>query len=68
MFRPGKVMKTMARPGFRSSRTSENVACFSVSLSPPIFYHSGQKHYGYRYGGHPGLLLSETVGEKRLLA
>jgi hypothetical protein len=44
------------------------VAGCAASLSPPIFYHSGQKHYGYRYGGHPGLPLSETVGEKRLLA
>jgi len=29
--RPGKVMKTTARPGLRSSRISEKVACFSVS-------------------------------------
>jgi len=26
------------------------VAACAASLSPPIFYHSGQKHYAYRYG------------------
>ena len=26
------------------------VAACAASLSPPIFYHSGQEHYGYRYG------------------
>jgi hypothetical protein len=26
------------------------VAAIAGSLQPPIFYHSGQEHYGYRYG------------------
>ncbi len=30
------------------------VTAFADSLSPPIFYHSGQEHYGYRYG-KPGV-------------
>ena len=30
------------------------VAACAASLSPPIFYHSGQEHYGYRYG-KPGV-------------
>ena len=30
------------------------VAACSASLVPPIFYHSGREHYGYRYG-KPGV-------------
>jgi len=30
------------------------VAACAALLLPPIFYHSGQEHYGYRYG-KPGV-------------
>lgn len=32
------------------------VAACTASLPPPIFYHSGQEHYGYRFG-RPGIRL-----------
>ena len=49
MFRPGNVMKTMARPDWRSCLISEKVACFGVSLPMPL---SGSGTRDSRHRGH----------------